>query len=162
MDLNFWKKEFPKKVTKTCKVAGEKSSQLIEEAKLRLNIANLNDKIADKLRTQHCKYPEQHFGDIIIDVEQIVLVADRGDGGAGEGGEADHEPCSDRTEPAEIGSAALTDEKRSGEDGYQHHHSGDESVIDRVSGNGGNAVDPVPGSLADEEYHRQQNSSHGT
>lgn len=49
MDLNFWKKEFPKKVTKTCKVAGEKSSQLIEEAKLRLNIANLNDKIADKL-----------------------------------------------------------------------------------------------------------------
>ena len=29
MDLNFWKKEFPKKVTKTCKVAGEKSSQLI-------------------------------------------------------------------------------------------------------------------------------------
>ena len=34
MDLNFWKKEFPKKVTKTCKVAGEKSSQLIEEAKL--------------------------------------------------------------------------------------------------------------------------------
>lgn len=49
MDLNFWKKEFPKKVTKTCKVAGEKSSQLIEEAKLRLNIANLNDKISDKL-----------------------------------------------------------------------------------------------------------------
>lgn len=49
MDLNFWKKEFPKKVTKTCKVAGEKSSNLIEEAKLRLNIANLNDKISDKL-----------------------------------------------------------------------------------------------------------------
>lgn len=49
MDLNFWKKELPKKVTNTCKVAGEKSSNLIEEAKLRLNIANLNDKISDKL-----------------------------------------------------------------------------------------------------------------
>lgn len=50
MDFNFFKKEFPKKVTKTCKAAGEKSTKLIEEAKLRLNIANLNDKISDQLR----------------------------------------------------------------------------------------------------------------
>lgn len=49
MDLNFFKKDLPKKVTKTCKAAGEKSTQLIEEAKLRLNIANLNDKISEKL-----------------------------------------------------------------------------------------------------------------
>ena len=49
MDLNFFKNDLPKKVTKTCKAAGEKSTQLIEEAKLRLNIANLNDKISEKL-----------------------------------------------------------------------------------------------------------------
>ena len=62
MDLNFWKKEFPKKVTNTCKVAGEKSSQLIEEAKLRLNIANLNDKISDIMESKRGK---QFCGDWI-------------------------------------------------------------------------------------------------
>ncbi|MBQ7668114.1 MAG: zinc ribbon domain-containing protein [Clostridia bacterium] len=49
MDLKFLKREIPKKVTKTYKIASEKSGNLIEEAKLRLQIASTNDKITDKL-----------------------------------------------------------------------------------------------------------------
>lgn len=47
--LNFWGKNVSKTVTKTYKVATEKSSNLIEEAKLRMQIASENDKISEKL-----------------------------------------------------------------------------------------------------------------
>jgi len=49
MDFKFLKKEIPKQVSKTYKIASEKSGQLIEEAKLRLQIASTNDKITEKL-----------------------------------------------------------------------------------------------------------------
>lgn len=49
MDFKFLKREIPKQVSKTYKIASEKSSNLIEEAKLRLQIASTNDKITDKL-----------------------------------------------------------------------------------------------------------------
>ena len=47
--LNFWGKNVSKTVTKTYKVATEKSGKLIEEAKLRMQIASENDKISEKL-----------------------------------------------------------------------------------------------------------------
>lgn len=47
--INVFSKDFSKKVSKTYKVATEKSSKLIEEAKLRLQIANANDKISERL-----------------------------------------------------------------------------------------------------------------
>jgi len=53
MELNETLNEFGKKVsktfTKTYKVATEKSGNLIEEAKLRFQIASENDKISEKL-----------------------------------------------------------------------------------------------------------------
>lgn len=49
MDFKFLKREIPKQVSKTYKIASEKSGQLIEEAKLRLQIASTNDKISEKL-----------------------------------------------------------------------------------------------------------------
>jgi len=49
MDFKFLKKEIPKTVSKTYKIASEKSGQIIEEAKLRLQIASTNDKISEKL-----------------------------------------------------------------------------------------------------------------
>ena len=47
--LNFWGKNVSRTVTKTYKVATEKSGKLIEEAKLRMQIASENDKISEKL-----------------------------------------------------------------------------------------------------------------
>ena len=47
--LNLWGKNVSKTVTKTYKVATEKSGKLIEEAKLRMQIASENDKISEKL-----------------------------------------------------------------------------------------------------------------
>lgn len=47
--LNLFGKKVSKTFTKTYKVATEKSGNLIEEAKLRLQIASENDKISDKL-----------------------------------------------------------------------------------------------------------------
>lgn len=47
--INLFGKDISKTVSRTCKVATEKSSQLIEEAKLRLQIANANDTISEKL-----------------------------------------------------------------------------------------------------------------
>lgn len=49
MKFKIFKKDFSRKVSKTYKAATEKSSKLIEEAKLRLQIANANDKISEKL-----------------------------------------------------------------------------------------------------------------
>ena len=47
--LNMFGKKVSKTFTKTYKVATEKSGNLIEEAKLRLQIASENDKISEKL-----------------------------------------------------------------------------------------------------------------
>lgn len=47
--LNFWGKNMSKTFTKTYKVATEKSGKLIEEAKLRMQIAGENDKISEEL-----------------------------------------------------------------------------------------------------------------
>ena len=47
--LNFWGKNVSKTFSKTYKVATEKSGKLIEEAKLRMQIASENDKISEKL-----------------------------------------------------------------------------------------------------------------
>ena len=47
--LNFWGKNVSKTVSKTYKAATEKSGKLIEEAKLRMQIAAENDKISEKL-----------------------------------------------------------------------------------------------------------------
>ena len=47
--LNLFGKKVSKTVTKTYKVATEKSGKLIEEAKLRMQIASENDKISEKL-----------------------------------------------------------------------------------------------------------------
>jgi len=47
--LNMFGKKVSKTFTKTYKVATEKSGNLIEEAKLRIQIASENDKISEKL-----------------------------------------------------------------------------------------------------------------
>jgi len=47
--LNLFGRKVSKTVTKTYKVATEKSGKLIEEAKLRMQIASENDKISEKL-----------------------------------------------------------------------------------------------------------------
>ena len=47
--LNLFGKKVSKTVTKTYKVATEKSGKLIEEAKLRMQIASENDKMSEKL-----------------------------------------------------------------------------------------------------------------
>lgn len=47
--LNHWGKKVSKTFSKTYKVATEKSGKLIEEAKLRMQIASENDKISEKL-----------------------------------------------------------------------------------------------------------------
>ncbi len=47
--LNLFGKKVSKTFTKTYKVATEKSGKLIEEAKLRMQIAGENDKISEKL-----------------------------------------------------------------------------------------------------------------
>lgn len=47
--LNLFGKKVSKTVTNTYKVATEKSGKLIEEAKLRMQIASENDKISEKL-----------------------------------------------------------------------------------------------------------------
>ena len=47
--LNEWGKKVSKTFSKTYKVATEKSGKLVEEAKLRMQIASENDKISEKL-----------------------------------------------------------------------------------------------------------------
>ena len=80
--LNHFGKNVSKTVTKTYKAATKKSGELIEEAKLRMQIASENDKISEKLEEigaivyedyKSCESTYTAFEDLCKEIEESEL-----------------------------------------------------------------------------------------